>query len=133
MGPKRVPKRVQKGSKRGPKMGPPEVGTKKKSKNSFSLAPLWGVIQAPPSKNTVLGRYHLPRPCYRRFSKKKVRSPPPPEGWSRGGISALFFENRRQHDLGRQYLTEKVAEKGGKPPHQINGADPLLSQKNRRR
>ena len=55
MGPKRVqngskmgPKRVQNGSKMGPKrgpkggpkMGPPEVGTKKKSKNIFSLAPV---------------------------------------------------------------------------------------------
>ena len=35
----------------------------------------------PPSKNTVLGRYHLPRPCCRRFSKKKeVRFPPPKNG-----------------------------------------------------
>ena len=41
MGPKMSPKG-------GPKMGPPEVGTKKKSKNVFSLAPLWGFIQGPP-------------------------------------------------------------------------------------
>ena len=36
-GSKRGPKRGPKG---GPKMGPPEVGTKKKSKNIFSLAPV---------------------------------------------------------------------------------------------
>ena len=33
------------GPKGGPKMGPPEVGTKKKSKNIFSLAP-WGRLQS---------------------------------------------------------------------------------------
>ena len=44
------------GPKGGPKMGPPEVGTKKKSKNIFSLAPLQGV-KWPPSKNHGFGKF----------------------------------------------------------------------------
>ena len=37
----------------------------------------------------------FPRPCCRRFSKKKVRKSPPRDHPSGGGISALFSEIRR--------------------------------------
>ena len=93
MGSKRVPKGVQKGSKGGgvPKWVPQRSEPKKISKNIFSLALLWGVIQgAPPLKNTILGRYQPLRPCSRRIQEKSA-VPPPADGPA-GGISPLFFQ-----------------------------------------
>ena len=72
MGIKGVQKGSKRGSKGGPKIGPPEVRTKKKSKNIFSLAPLQGFIGAPPLKYTILGRYQPLRPRGRRFPEKSA-------------------------------------------------------------
>ena len=92
-GPKRVPKGGPKGG--GPKMGPPEVGTKKKSKNIFSLALLWGVI-GPPSKNTVLGRLHQSTPRIRPILEKSAGFPP--GGWPSGGDFRTFFSKIGEYE-----------------------------------
>ena len=83
------PKWVQNGPKGGPKMGPTEVGTKKKSKNVFSLAPPQGVIQGPPPplKNTVLGRLHQFTPRIHRILEKSAKIPPPRADGPAGAVS----------------------------------------------
>ena len=87
--PKRVPKGVKKKSKRGSQNGSPEVGTKKKSKNIFYLAPLQGVIQAPPPLKTRFCRgFGHPHHAIAEFRKKCGN---PPEGWSSGGDFRIFF------------------------------------------
>ena len=82
-GPKWV-QSVQNGSKTGqkgvqggggPKMGPPEVGTKKKSKNIFSLAPLWGLYRGPPSKTRSWEDPGHPDHVFAEFRKKVGKSP----------------------------------------------------------
>ena len=45
----------------------------------------------------VSGTQTMPSPNF----EKKVRKSRPPKDGPAGGISALFFENRRQHGLGR--------------------------------
>ena len=88
-GPKWV-QSVQNGSKTGPKRGPPEVGTKKKSKNIFSLALLQGVIQPPPLPKTRFCKgFGHPNHAIAEFRKKC--GTPPPEGWSSGGDFRTFF------------------------------------------
>ena len=55
---------------------------------------LWGVIEGPPLKNTILGRSQKSTPCIRRILEKSAEIPPPPGGWpSGGGGFPTFFRN----------------------------------------
>ena len=84
-------------------------------------------------------------PCFDQFFSKVPasqtllspnsgkKSGEPPQRMVRGGGNLpTFFRFRRQGGVGARDLPEKLVKTGGNPP-QINGADPLLSQKNRRR
>ena len=86
MGPKMDPNWVQKGV---PKWVPQRSEPKKKVEKYFFSGPTTGGYRGPRSKNTILGRHCLSRPCCRRFSEKSAV--PPRRMVQRGGGEPHFF------------------------------------------
>ena len=71
-------------------------------------------LYSPSSKKHGFGKVLPSQTMLSPFFEKKCRTPPRMVQMG-GGFPHFFFENRRQHGLGRQHLTEKVAAKGGTP------------------
>ena len=74
-----------------------------------------GVIQPPPpsKKHGFVEVAEIQTLFSPIFGKKCGIPPPTPEGWSSGGDSALFFENRRKQGLDFCYLYKTVFFRGG--------------------
>ena len=74
----------------------------------------YGGLYRPPSKNTVLGRYHLFRPCCRPFSEKSAA--PPKNGPEGGGGFPHFFSKIGDNMVWvGNTLLKKWPKRGGTP------------------